>query len=172
MPITALYRKNGGEVVKISQKGQTFIDRNQIYWGLLTDPSMPDGDQCRDGNYDLRILGVAKIVDAGTVRNATQGEIDNFLVAENDDENQQDADGAIDLFEQHPRFRKMMTAFSDIVKDEINILRQWQMDLKMEVNLATDLNDLKSRIGGLIDLPERNLTQLKTAIQNRISRDD
>jgi hypothetical protein len=172
MVITVLYRKNSGEVVKISQKGQTFADRNQTYWGVLADPSMPDGNQCRDEGYNLRVLGIAKIVDAGTVRNATQVEIDSFPAVEDDDENQQDADGAIELFEQHPRFRKMMVAFADILKDEFNILRQWQMDFKAAVDAAGNLANLKNNIAALPDLPERNLAQLKTAIQNRISKDD
>jgi hypothetical protein len=148
MSITVLYRKSSGEVVKISVKGQTFVDRNQTYWGVLTDPSLPDGNECRPEGGDLRVLGFAKINDSGTVRNATQPEIDSFAAFEDDDENSQDADAAIDLFESHPRFRKMMIAFADVIKDEINILRQQH------------------------SLSDRTLEQLKTAIKNRINKDD
>ena len=149
MSTTVLYRKNGGEVVKISTKGQLFEYRDQAYWGVLSDPSMPDGNECRPPDFgDLRVLGYAKINDSGTVRNATQTEIDGFSMFEDEDENSQDADGAIHLFESHPRFRKMMIAFADIIKDEINILRNQH------------------------GLPNRTLAQLKTAIGNRISKDD
>ena len=172
MPITALYRKNGGEVVKISQKGQTFADRNQVYWGVLTDPPMPDGNQVRPENGELRVFGFAKINDSGTVRNATQLEIYNFPAYEDNDENQQDADGGIELFEQHPRFRKIMIAFADIIKDEFNMLRRWQMDFKTAVAAASNLSSLKASVASLPDLPDRNLVQLRTAIRNRISKDD
>ena len=145
---TALYRKNGGEVIKISIKDQSFADANSTYWGVLTDPAMPDGTEIRDPNEADRVLGYAKIVDGTTVRNAVQAELDNFPVAELADENNQDADGAADLFQTHPRFRKMMIAFADIIKDEINILRAEH------------------------GLPDRTLAQLKTAISNRINKDN
>jgi len=172
MATTVLYRKSSGEVVKISAKGQTFADRNQTYWGVLTDPAFTDGQVCRDENGDLRVLGFAKINDTGTVRNATQPEIDGFAAIEDEDENNQDADAAIDLFESHPRFRKMMVAFADILKDEFNLLRQWQMSFKAEVAAASNLNDLKTSVAALPGLPDRTLAQLKTAITNRISKDD
>lgn len=153
MPTTVLYRLSSNEVVKISQKGQSFSDRNVSYWGVLTDPPLPDGVEVReplpDGTYGpLKQLGYAKINDAGTVRNATQPEIDGFAAIETDDENQQDADRAIQLFQTHPQFRKLMIAFADIVKGEINTLRAQH------------------------SLGDRTLAQLKTAIINRISKDD
>lgn len=148
MAITVLYRINGKEVIKISSKGQTFADRNGTYWGVLTDPPLPDGTEFKNDDRELKILGFAKIWDGTNVRNATQAEIDNFVVAESDDDKLQDKDEAINLFKTHPRFRKMMIAFADIIKDEINILR--------------------SQHG----LPNRTLVQLKTAIENRMSEND
>lgn len=168
----ALYRINGGEVVKISATGQTWADRDTTYWGVLTDPPLPDGDQVRPIDGDLRTLGYAKINDAGTVRNATQPEIDTFAPAQTADENLQDAGGAEDLFLNHPRFRKLMTAYSDIVKDELNILRGWLIDFKAEVAASGNLGDFQSRVATLPDTADRTLAQLKTAIQNRISEDD
>jgi hypothetical protein len=46
------------------------------------------------------------------------------------------------------------------------------MDFKAAVDAAGNLANLKNNIAALPDLPERNLAQLKTAIQNRISKDD
>lgn len=169
----ALYRINGGEVVKISDT-QTWPDRSLTYWGVLVGPTFPDGTEVRDTNEDLRVLGFAKFADVGgtSVRNAIQAEIDAFAPAQTEDEDQQDADGAEDLFLTHPRFRKLMTAYSDILKDELNLVRGWTLSFKAEVAAAGNLGDLQSRVAGLPDLPDRTLAQLKTAIQTRISKDD
>lgn len=146
---TVLYRTSGGEVVKISPTDQQFDQRDTNYWTVAADPAFPDGTELREGgNGPLRVLGFAKIIDGGSCRNATQPEIDGFAALETADENLMDKDGAIDLFQNHPRFRKMMVAFADIIKDEINILRATQ------------------------SLPDRTLAQLKTAIQNRMSEND
>jgi hypothetical protein len=59
-------------------------------------------------------------------------------------------------------------AFADILKDEFNAVRGWITDFKVEVAAANNLADLKARIAGLPDLPDRTLAQLKTAIRNRI----
>ena len=176
MPTTVLYRINGGEVIKISEQGQLFDERNITYWGVVTDPNFPDGADIWDENEDipeLRILGFAKIFNGvDTVRNATQAEIDNFALAEDEDEKQQDADGAVEILEIHPRFRKLMIACASILVDEFNILRKWDRDFKNEVSQALNLSNFKTRVGSLPDLNDRSLSQLKTAIKNRISKDD
>lgn len=177
MPITVLYRISSNEVLKISTNGQSFADRDTGVFGSLTDPSLPDGTAVREtlagGELGpMRVLGYAKINASGTVRNATQNEINTFAPAELDDENQLDADQAIDLFLTHPQFRKLMTAYSDIIKDELNNVRQWITDFKADVAAATNLADLKTRVAANPDLADRTLSQLKTAIQNRISKDD
>ena len=171
---TALYRISSGEVVKISLSDQQWDERNTTYWGILTTAAYPDGTQVRHIDRELRELGFAKFADVGgnTVRNAVQGEIDTYAPAQADDENQQDADGAVGLFITHPRNRKLMTAYSDILKDEFNLVRGWITDFKVEVAAAANLGDLKTRIAGMPDLPDRTLAQLKTAIQNRIDKDD
>lgn len=146
---TVLYRSNGGEVVKISPTNQTFDQRDATYWAVATDPNFPDGTDLREGgDGPLRVLGFAKIIDGADCRNATQPEIDNFAVAEAADEALMDRDRAKDLFENHPNWRKLLTAFADIIKDEINILRAQH------------------------SLPDRTLAQLKTAMLNRISEND
>lgn len=172
MATTVLYRISSNEVVKISSKGQPFAERNTTFWGVLTDPTFTDGTVCRDDDGDLRILGYAKIVDSGEVRNATQVEIDTFEGFETDDENQQDADGADDLFVVHPRFRKLFVAITDIVMKEVNILRGWNTDLKAVIDGASNFGDVKSGVAAMSDLPDRTISQLKTQIRNRIDKDD
>ncbi len=171
---TALYRISSGEVIKISLLDQQWSDRDATYWGILTTAAYPDGTQTRDVDGDLRELGFANFADVGgnTVRNAVQAEIDTYAAAQTEDENQQDADGAEGLFLTHPRNRKLMTALSDIIKDEINILRGWTADFKTEVAAAISLGDLQTRVATLPTLADRTLAQLKTQIQNRIDKDD
>jgi len=171
---TALYRKSSLEVVKISLVNQLWADRNTLYWGVLTTAAYPDGTQVRPIDGDLRVLGYSKYADVGanTVRNSIQGEIDTYEGYQLEDERQQDADGAEIIFLVNPRFRKLMTAYSDILKDEFNHVRGWITDFKVEVAAAANLGDLKTRIAAMPDLPDRTLAQLKTAVQNRISKDD
>lgn len=171
---TALYRISSGEVVKISLSDQMWDDRAPAFWGVLTTAAYPDGTQTRHIDRDLRELGFAKFADVGgnTVRNAVQAEIDTYAPAQEDDENQQDALGAGGLFLVHPRNRKLMTAFADIIKDEMNILRGWLAQFKADVAAAGNLGDLKSSVAAQPDLPDRTLAQLKTAITARIDKDD
>ena len=171
---TALYRISSGEVVKISLANQTWPQVDSTFWAVLTDPALPDGTQVIDDNGDLRVLGFAKFADVGgdTVRNATQPEIDTFAPAQTEDENQQDADGADSLFIDHPRWRQLYTAYSDIIKDEMNILRGWITQFKADVAAANNLADLKTSVAAQPDLPDRTLAQLKTAIRTRIDKDD
>lgn len=174
MPTTALYRINGGEVVKISLAGQTFADRNTTYWGVLTDPTTPDGTEVLDTNDNPRVFGFAKFADVAgtTVRNATQPELDNYPVAQGEDEALQDADRAKEMWVSHPQFRKLFKAFADILVDEHNIWRAWLRDFKIEVAAATSLADFKTRVAGMDDTPDRTLVQLRAAILARISEDD
>lgn len=171
---TALYRINGGEVIKISATDQTWSDRNTTYWGVLTDPSLPDGSDVLDPTDQARVLGYAKFADVGgnSVRNAIQAELDNFPVAQEADENLQDKGRAQQIFLTHPQFRKLLTAYSDILKDEINILRGWTLDFKVAVAGAGNLGQLQAAVAALPDLGDRTLAQLKAAITARISEDD
>lgn len=63
---------------------------------------------------------------------------------------------------------KLLRAIADIIKDEINLLRQWTASFKGEVASASNLADLKTRVATLPNLSDRTLSQLKTEIQNRI----
>lgn len=63
-------------------------------------------------------------------------------------------------------------AFADVIKDEINIIRQWTVSYKAEVAAATSLANLQTRVAALPTLNDRTLAQLKTAINNRIDSGD
>lgn len=52
--------------------------------------------------------------------------------------------------------------------DEQNIIRGWIMSFKAQVALALSLEDFKTRVAGLSDLPDRNLAEMKTAINSKI----
>lgn len=173
MALTVLYRINGGEVIKITQKPQTFEDRNTTYWGVIIDPSFPDGIEIRDADENARVSGFAKFFDGtDTVRNATPAELDNFSVAENDDENSQDADAAIYLFQGHPRFRKMMIALvKGIIKqDNDNII--WIHNFMDAVEASNNLGDFKVRVAALDSPIERTFAEAKSYILNQVTRDD
>ena len=136
----ALYRISSGEVTNIAD---SIINTDPTYFAVLTDPTFTNGTM-----IDRRVFGQAKINDGGTVRNATQQEIDTFSELEHDDDNKAKSVSAVSYFKNHPEFRRIMTAFAAILVDEFNILRA-------EHGLA-----------------DRTLAQFKTAIENRISKDD
>lgn len=172
---TALYRINGGEVVKISATNQQFDAVDSNYWGVATDPAFPDGTQNRENDSGpLRVLGFAKFMDVpgGICRNATQGEIDNFAVAETADENIMDRDGARDLLQQHPRFRKLMAAYSKLMVQEFNLVRGWTRDMKAAVDASANLAQFKANVAALPTLNDRTISQLKTALINEITEND
>ena len=141
-----LYILSSGEVIEIAETQLKSVPNE--FQGVLTDPPLPDGSDYLSPDIHLRVLGYAKINDNGTVRNATQQEIDTFASAEIDDRNQRMANLAINLFENDEKFRRIMIAFASILVNEFNILRAEH------------------------GLPDRTLEQLKTAIKNRISKDD
>ena len=148
MATTVLYRISSNEVIAISAQGELFDIYSSAYYGVLSDPPFTDGTEYRDPSGNKNVFGYAKINDNGTIRNATQNEIDTFAGFEQDDNNQIQATKASNYFQSDPKFRRIMTAFADILVDEFNILRA-----------EHGLND-------------RTLSQLKTAIINRISKDD
>jgi hypothetical protein len=145
---TALYRLSSSEVTKISLINSQFNEDLDSFKAVLTDPALPDGIEFQDPSGSFRVLGYAKINDSGTARNATQNEIDTFAALEADDRNQVEENRAKAYFQNHPQFRRVMTAFASILVDEFNILRAEH------------------------GLSDRTLSQLKTAILNRIDKDD
>jgi len=145
---TALYRISSNEVYKISEENDIFAFDVSDQLAVATSVSTPDGDATWDTSGNLRVLGYSKILDGTTVRNATQEEIDTFAAFEAEDRNIKEADQATAYFQNDPRIRRIMIAFADILVSEINILRAEH------------------------GLSDRTLQQLKTAIINRISKDD
>jgi len=182
---TALYRLSSGEVMKVSLSDQPFTDRDVNYWGVAVDPSLPDGNVCVDPSGDYRVLGYAKIHDAGTVRNAIQAEIDTFEAAQLDDESQEDADEVSAWIDSHPRFRKIFKAILKELIDElftetngkINVfIDQWNQ-FKLDVAIAANLSQLKDSVVALpaidSDLKDSvTLSQAVTKLKNQIDKDD
>ena len=62
----------------------------------------------------------------------------------------------------------LQRAFAAVMKDEFNIVRGWTRDFKSAVAAANNLGDLKTAVAALPTLPDRNLGQLRTAMDTRI----
>ena len=63
---------------------------------------------------------------------------------------------------------KILRAVVLVTLDEVNTLRQWLASFKAEVAASTSLADLKTRVAGLPNTPDRTGAQARTAIRNRI----
>jgi len=169
-----IYRISSNEVdfigtIPTGSPGRPYDPNN---FAELTDPPLTDGSTFKP----KRVLGYAKINDSGTIRNATQEEIDTFAAAEIDDNNQIEADTAKVYFQNNPQFRRIMTAHTDIlIEFEINKYRKWFRDFEEQMSLATSLANLQTRMAALCaanPMPDRELSQMRTQIINRISKDD
>lgn len=175
MAITALYRVSTNEVVKISLSGQSFSDREPTYWGVLTDPTLTDGNQTIDANGNLRVLGIAKfaVVGSNTVRNATQAEIDTFAAGQTADENAQDAEAVVSWMNTRPQERKFVAALIKRIISENNLqAAQWNA-FRAQVALATNLANLQSRVANnTTDMPTRTFAQALTALIGDVSAND
>lgn len=177
---TALYRIHGGEVLKVSLKGQPFSDRDSTYWGVLTDPVLPDGSAVReplpDGTLGLpRQLGWAKVAvpASNTVRNATQAEIDAWAAAETADDNAQDATRVAELFQNHPQWRKAFKALLKRILQVTNTEATQFNALRAQIAAATNLANLQSRVAAnTSNLPTYTLEQAIAALLADISADD
>ena len=179
MAVTALYRLNGLEVLKISPKGQTFADRDPAYFGVLTDPTLPDGNKVRATNADgtmgpLRVFGLAQIAVPGTntCRLATQPEIDAWAAAEGTDDKALDAHRVGELFSAHPQWRKAFKALLKRILGVTNAHAAVWNDYKAAVAAATSLADLKASVAALPTLSTFTLAQAITALLNDIDPED
>ena len=163
---TAKYRVNGGEVSKISLKGQVF-DPLPAGFAVLTDPLLPDGSDIREPTDDLgppREFGFAKIAvpASNLVRNATQDEIDEFPDFEEEDKKELHVEQANVLLKDHPHFGRINDAVWGVFLEELNELRQSVMEL------ATQIEQLKA------DLANSSLYedfQVETAKQLPVKKD-
>lgn len=63
----------------------------------------------------------------------------------------------------------LLRALSEVAKDEINILRDWDRSLKTAVAAATTLAQLKTNIAALPTLNDRTTQMIRNEILNRIS---
>jgi hypothetical protein len=65
---------------------------------------------------------------------------------------------------------KLLRAQSDVIKDEINLLRDWITSFKAAVAAptTTTLATLKTAVAALPNTPDRDLGQLRTAIRARL----
>jgi len=142
--VTVLYRKSSGEVLKISPHGQKFDEINGDLFGYLSDPDFPDGKYNREIKDEKlgpsRVKGFQKIAipQENLVRNATQKEINSFDNYIREDEKVMDANAALNLFESHPRFRKVFKALSNALEEIENQMTQIESrveDIETELNL-------------------------------------
>lgn len=178
MAITAVYRKNGLEVLKVSLAGQLFASLDPVYWGVLTDPLTPNGTNVRSDVEGvlgpMRQLGFAKvaIVGSNTVRNATAPEIAAFVTSEATDAGLQDVGAVANWFQTHPRFRRAFKALVRRIVSENNLQSQKWNDYRVQVAAASTLADLKTRVAAMGDLPIRTDAQGLTALMNDISASD
>jgi len=104
----------------------------------------------------------------GSIFEMTAGEktaIDAAIEATFDAFVRSSAKGTYDGFNDIPL---ALRSFAAIATDEFNIVRHWTVSFKAEVAAATTLADLKTRVSGLPTLDNRTLSQLKTAIKNKI----
>ena len=171
---TVLYRISSGEVKGISQTGEEWPNAESPYYNQVTDPTFVDGYiwQGPDPTNRNRVLGYAKIYVDGIVRNATQEEIDAFVVAREEDRNIERANKAKEYLQDNQKLRMIIKAFADIVRIRTNAIAKWNMDFKAAVAASTSLADLQSRVAALGNLPDYDFTEMIEAIENRISKDD
>jgi hypothetical protein len=140
------YRTSSGEVELISDVQELSVP--QLIFSEAVDPTFVDGMDINSPDGEPDVLGYAKVFDNGTVRNATQQEIDGFAAARADDKNIVDADKAKNYLANNPQLRMIMKAFAKLLIDEFNILR--------------------SQHG----LSDREFDQLWLSLKNRINKDD
>ena len=169
---TVLYRLSSNEVEEITEIAPANVDTTYI--GILTDPPLTDGTQWLSPapDYQKRVLGYAKINDNGTIRNATQNEIDTFAAAAVDDRNKREADRVIDYFQNDYIFRRAMIALIKGIIKEDNENRLWIRDFKDVVAASTSLANLQSRVAALDTPVDREFQDAKDYIISQVSKDD
>ena len=189
---TALYRKNGGEVIKYSQINQPFTDADPNFFGVLTNPLTPNGIDVRESFTPApgqarygppRQLGWAKIAvpATNTIRNATQAEIDLFDDAEGQDEQALDAIQAKRGIERHPLLARimwslirMLVANSNQQNTRINLMAakvnliatQWA-SMKTIMASGVTVAQMRTQIAALPNIPAdvpTNLPDTRTAV--------
>ncbi len=64
---------------------------------------------------------------------------------------------------------KAFRAIAALAIDEINTLREWIVAFKAATAAATSLANLQTRVAALPDLPDRTLSQAKTAFISKVN---
>ncbi len=141
MALHFLYRIIGGEVLGASTD-QSFPDRDQSRFGVLTDPLIPDGK-------DLAVKKIA-LPGSNTVRNATAGEITTMNAALTTEVTETQRLGAKNLLDTVIPQGKYNRALLEIFLSEFNIIRTH----------------------AALGLAPRTANQLKNAIRNKIDSGD
>lgn len=160
MALFFIYRVNGGKVITASVEDHSAGLPSQF--AQIQDPSTPDGIN----------LGVSKIKDGSSIRNATAGEIANFATAEAADNATLKHEQDSALFDLNNLNGVALKALAQVVIDELNVVRQWTRDFKTEVAAASNLADLKTRVATLSTLADRTAAQARTAVKNAINSGD
>jgi hypothetical protein len=113
------------------------------------------------------------LVQPTSLQSAAQATINAFDDSPTGDAaylNQLGRDQAVDAIDNDRTSHwKAERAAAAVLVDEINLLRDWNTGLASAVAAATSLADLKTRVALLPALPDRTLSQAKTAIQNKIT---
>jgi len=77
---------------------------------------------------------------------------------------------AVDMFLNQPDANaKVHRAESLTLIDELNSIRQWLQAFKNGVATAATLADIKTLVAGLPSMPDRTVSQAKTAVQNKVN---
>lgn len=77
--------------------------------------------------------------------------------------------GSISQFDGQNTQALGLRCLTKVVLDEINVVRDWTKDFKVEVAAATNLANLQTRVATLPTLNDRTLAQAKTAIANCVN---
>jgi len=174
---TALYRISSGEVHNIEAIDDSHSDLVATgFWGVLTDPPFTNGTVCRDPSGELRVFNFAKINDSGTVRNATQIEIDGFAAHRENDRKQAQANKALAKLLNDPIIRMLLKAQAKaFIEYEFNKTRALFRVMFEQIALSTTLANFQTRMAAVAaahPMPDRSLPQLWTIIQDEISPND
>ena len=165
MSTEVLYRISSGEVYAIVPDGKAMPPPEGFT--VVSNPVFIDGTDLK-----RRVLGRAKIYNAGEVKNATAEEITNFPSFAIADMNQLEENEAKSYFQNDPNFRRFMKAISAILAAEFNRHQDFEDAVKAAAADAISLADFKTRMAVIEDVPERSDTDLLNAIRNRIDKDD
>ena len=163
-----LYRISSGEVEWVSEETIP-LHMFGADFAILTDPPFTDGMDVVDPNGEYKVFGYSKINDNGTIRNATQVEIDGFTAHISADRKQRKADAATEYFLNDPRIKRIVIAIVKGIVREDNEQRQWQRDLMDVVAASNTLANFKSRVAAMDTPVDREFSDAKDYIKDQIT---